>query len=49
VTTECLEIVAGGEERCEELHIFTLSHLRSGSELDRPFTRTDLGIVVKEK
>jgi hypothetical protein len=48
ITTTCLEWldVEDGQDQCGEVHIFTLSHLQSGSELTRPFTRTDLGIVV---
>jgi len=53
VRTICLALVAGEKDcsltRCEEMHIFTLSHLRTGSELNRPFTRQDLGIVVREE
>jgi len=51
VFTVCLEMidVPDGQDQCGEVHLFTLSHLGSGSALTRPFTRVDLGIVVKEK
>ena len=51
INTICLEMVdvEDGQDQCGEIHIFTLTHLRTDCDLRRPFARCDLGIVVKEK
>ena len=36
-------------EECGQVHIFTLTHLQIGSENREPFTRTDLGVVLKDE